>query len=85
MNLTKINCKELFKKAYENRYTWNDDFPGYKGKCIFSENDDIYEGNFVLGNDFKPEIHNIDDPKIVKSISSQLFEVSIHRVKRKFE
>ena len=85
MNLTEINCKELFKKAYEKRYTWNDDFTGYKGKCIFSENEDTYEGDFVLGNDFKPEIYNIDDQKIVKIISSQLFEVSIHRVKREFE
>ena len=85
MNLTEINCKELFKKAYEKRYTWNNDFSGYKGKCIFSVNSEAYEGNFVLGKDFKPEIHNIDDQKIVKSISSQLFEVSIHRVKRKFE
>ncbi len=85
MNLTKINCKELFKKAYEKRYTWNNDFAGYEGKCIFSENEDTYEGDFVLGNDFKPEIYNIDDQKIVKIISSQLFEVSIHRVKREFE
>ena len=85
MNLTKINCKELFKKAYEKRYTWSHNFCGYKGKCIFSVNSNVYEGNFVLGKDFKPEIHNIDDQKIVKSISSQLFEVSIHRVKREFE
>ena len=85
MNLTKINCREIFQKAYEKRYTWNTNFSGYKGKCIFSLNDDIYKGNFVLGKDFKPEIDNIDDQKIVKSISSQLFEVSIHRVKREFE
>ncbi len=85
MNLTEINCKELFKKAYENRYTWNHNFNGYKGKCIFSVNSDSYEGDFFLGKDFKPEIQNIEDQKIVKSISSQLFEVSIHRVKRKFE
>jgi hypothetical protein len=85
MNLTEINCKELFKKAYESRYTWTNDFRGYEGKCIFSFNNDTYEGNFVLGKDFKPEIQNIDDQKIVKSISSQLFEVSIHRVKREFE
>ncbi len=85
MNLTEINCKELFKKAYENRYTWNYNFCGYKGKCIFSVNSDSYEGDFVLGKDFKPEIQNIDDKKIVKSISSQLFEVSIHRVKREFD
>lgn len=85
MYLTEINCKELFKNAYERRYTWDSKFSGYKGKCIFSVNSDTYKGNFVLGKDFKPEIHNIDDQKIVKSISSQLFEVSIHRVKREFE
>ena len=85
MNLTEINCKELFKKAYEKRYTWSNNFCGYKGKCIFSVNNDTYKGNFVLGKNFKPEIDNIDDQKIVKSISSQLFEVSIHRVKREFK
>ncbi len=85
MNLTEIKCKELFKNAYERRYTWDNEFSGYKGKCIFSVNSNTYKGNFVLGKDFKPEIQNIDDQKIVKSISSQLFEVSIHRVKREFE
>ena len=85
MNLTEINCKELFKNAYEKRYTWDSKFSGYKGKCIFSLNSNTYKGNFVLGKDFKPEIDNIDDQKIVKSISSQLFEVSIHRVKREFK
>ena len=85
MNLTEINCKEIFQKAYEKRYTWTNDFSGYQGKCIFSLNSDNYEGKFFLGKDFKPEIHNIDDQEIVKSITSQLFEVSIHRVKRKFE
>ena len=85
MNLTEINCKEVFKKAYEKRYTWSNDFSGYEGKCIFSLNNNTYEGKFILGKDFKPEIQKISDQKIVKSISSQLFEVSIHRVKREFE
>ena len=85
MTLTEINCKELFKKAYERRYTWNTEFNGYKGKCIFSVNSDSYKGEFVLGKDFKPVIQNIDDQEIVNSVSSQLFEVCIHRVKRKFD
>ena len=85
MNLTEINCKELFQKAYEKRYTWNNELNGYKGKCIFSVNNNTYEGKFTLGKDFKPEIQNIGDQKIVKSISSQLFEVCIHRVKREFQ
>ena len=85
MRLTEINGKELFKKAYKKRYTWDTDFNGYKGKCIFFINNNIHEGKFVLGKDFKPDIQKIEDAKILKSISSQLFEVCIHRVKREFQ
>ena len=84
-SLKKINCKEIFRNAYENRYTWNDDFNGYQGKCTFITNNYLHEGTFVLGNDFKPHIQKIEDEKIVKIISSQLFEVCIHRVKREFQ
>jgi len=84
-NLKKINCKEIFKKAYENRYTWKNDFQGYRGKCTFLTKNNIHKGDFVLGKDFKPNIQNIEDEKVVKSIASQLFEVCIHRVKREFE
>ena len=80
-----INCKEIFRNAYENRYTWEKDFNGYQGKCIFSINNRMHEGKFVLGKDFKPNIQKIDDDEIVKSIASQLFEVCIHRVKRQFQ
>jgi len=84
-NPQEINCKEIFKKAYENRYTWKNDFHGYRGKCIFLTKNNIHKGNFVLGKDFKPNIQNIEDEKVIKSIASQLFEVCIHRVKREFE
>jgi len=84
-NPREINCKEIFRKAYENRYTWKNEFNGYKGKCIFLINNNIHEGEFLLGKDFKPNIQKIEDDKIVKNIASQLFEVCIHRVKRDFE
>ena len=84
-NLKKINCKEIFRKAYEKRYTWSSDFNGYQGKCNFLTNKNIYKGIFTLGKDFKPNIQKIKDENIVKSIASQLFEVCIHRVKREFE
>ena len=81
---SKLNCKEIFKEAYENRYTWPNKFNGYSGKCIFVENGKSIEGEFILDSNFKPKITNISDKNIVKGISSQLFEVSIHRVKREF-
>jgi len=83
--LTEINCKDIFRKAYENRYTWKNEFNGYKGKCTFIKKNNIHEGTFLLGKDFKPNIKKIEDEKIVKGIASQLFEVCIHRVKREFK
>ena len=67
-NLKEINCKEIFRKAYENRYTWKNKFCGYKGKCIFFVNNNFHEGEFLLDKDFKPNIQKIDDENIVKSI-----------------
>jgi len=84
-NLQENNCKEIIKNAYENRYTWKNDFHGYQGKCIFFTNNKVHKGEFILGKDFKPNIQKIEDEKIVKGIASQLFEVCIHRVKRDFK
>ena len=84
MIISKINCKETFQEAYEKRYTWPKTFNGYRGKCLYIDNEKSLEGQFTLGKNFKPEIKNILDVNIVKSISSQLFEVCIHRVKRDF-
>ena len=83
-SLKEQSCKDIFQNAYEKRYTWNTDFKGYKGKFNYLFDKHSYEGEFLLGEDFKPEIKNIYDEKIKKSISSQLFEVCIHRVKREF-
>ena len=83
-NLKEINCKEIFRNAYEKRYTWENDFNGYQGKCTFIHKNNIHEGKFLLGKDFKPNIQKIDDENIAKIIASQLFEVSIHRVRRDF-
>jgi len=81
---SKFNCKEIFKEAFNNRYTWPNKFNGYSGKCIFVENEKSIEGDFILDSSFRPQIKNISDNKILKRISSQLFEVAIHRVKREF-
>ena len=81
---SKLNCKEIFKEAYNNRYTWPNKFNGYRGKCIYVENENSIEGEFSLDSNFKSKISNISDNNIIKGISSQLFEVAIHRVKREF-
>ena len=79
-------CREAFREAYENRYTWNVDFKGYSGLCCYKVNNQIKEqGSFNLSSDFKSSVFDIKDEEIKKSINSQLWEVAIHRVKRSFD
>jgi len=84
MIFSKVKCKEIFEEAYNSRYTWPNTFKGLSGKCIFEENKKTFEGEFILDSSFKPQITNISDKSVAKKISSQLFEVAIHRIKREF-
>ena len=85
MSSTEFNCKKIFQNAFEKRYTWPKNFSGYKGSCSFQENNNnVLEGEFVVGKNFQPKVKNIDDNEVVKMLSSQLFEVVIHRVKKSF-
>ncbi len=79
------DCKKLFRRAYENRYAWDEDFKGYAGSCDYQKGSRVYQGQFVITSDLKPNVKDINDDKITKLISSQLWEVAIHRVKRSFE
>ena len=79
------SCTEFFKAAYENRYTWESNFSGYKGSCSWTDGTKAIKGSFNLGKDLKATINNIDDEQIHKAMSSQLWEVAIHRVRRSFE
>ena len=79
------DCAHFFKAAYDNRYTWDSDFSGYEGSCTWSDGEREIKGSFCLGKDLKATINHIEDEKIHKAISSQLWEVAIHRVRRSFE
>ncbi len=78
-------CKSVFKAAYENRYTWESDFSGYEGNCSWTDGNREIKGTFRLGQDLKATVNEINDEQIQKAISSQLWEVAIHRVRKSFE
>ena len=79
------DCTEQFQAAYENRYTWEPTFSGYKGTCEWTNGNTNEKGSFFLGKALKASVSNITDESIQKAISSQLWEVAIHRVRRSFE
>ncbi len=78
------DCTELFQLAYENRYTWDTGFLGYKGRCSWSNGIKEAQGNFTLASDFKSSVNDIQDKNITNAIAAQLWEVAIHRVRRSF-
>ena len=79
------DLREVFRRAYETRYTWEPGFSGYKGNCIWQQDDQRVEGRFEIGADLKAKVEGIDDEQVLKAINSQLWEVAIHRVRRSFE
>ena len=85
------DCTAAFRAAYENRYTWEPGFGGYKGRAVWEQPgaagapDQCAEGTFVVGADLKATVEGITDEAIHKAVASQLWEVAIHRVRRSFE
>ena len=79
------DLRDIFRRAYENRYTWEPGFGGYQGRCIWKQGDQQVEGRFQIGADLKAKVEGIEDEVILKAISSQLWEIAIHRVRRSFE
>ena len=47
------DCRDAFRAAYENRYTWEPGFGGYQGRCIWEQGDRRVEGRFKIGADLK--------------------------------
>jgi hypothetical protein len=79
------DLRETFRAAYENRYTWDPGFSGYRGRCVWQQGDRHEEGTFQVGSDLKAQVDGIADETVTKAVASQLWEVAIHRVRRSFE
>ena len=79
------DVRAAFRAAYENRYTWEPGFGGYRGRCVMEQGEQKVVGTFTVGADLKAKVEGIEDPEMDKAIASQLWEVCIHRVRRSFE
>jgi Protein of unknown function (DUF3386) len=78
------SAQELFQAAYENRYTWDANFPGYTATVEFKHGDRVLTGEIAVKANLSAEVTGIEDEEARKSIIGQLREVAIHRVRRTF-
>jgi Protein of unknown function (DUF3386) len=80
-----MEARELFRAAYENRYTWDKNFPGYTTDVTLKEGDKVYTAKARVNANLTADVSEIDDEDAKKAIHGQLWEVAIHRVRRPFE
>jgi hypothetical protein len=84
MTATQISAQELFQAAYENRYTWDEKFPGYTADITYKYDDQVIKGQVRIDANMKAEVLNVEDEAAKKAIHGQAWEIAVHRVRRAF-
>lgn len=84
MTVTQISAQELFQAAYENRYTWDRDFPGYTADVTYKNDDQVFTAKVCINAELKAEVSGLDDEQASKAIQYQAWEIAIHRIRRAF-
>lgn len=79
-----LTAQDVFRSAYENRYTWDSNFPGYQAKVIMNSQEQQYTAQIKVNSDLSFEVSEIEDQAAKKAIQGQLWEMTIHRVKHSF-
>lgn len=85
MTVTQLSAQELFRAAYENRYTWDQNFPGYTADITFKDDDKVITGQVRINANLKAEVLGVDDEQAKQAIHGQAWEIAIHRIRRSFE
>jgi Protein of unknown function (DUF3386) len=83
--ITQVSATDLFRAAYENRYTWDKIFPGYTATVTLTQGDEVFTGKVQVNADLSATVSGIDNTDAADSIKGQLREVAIHRIRRTFE
>ncbi len=79
------NARELFQTAYENRYTWDANFPGYMADLELKQGDEVFQGKIRVNPDLSIDVTNIEDEKVKESVYNQMRDIVTHRKRSSFE
>ncbi|MFW6358979.1 MAG: DUF3386 domain-containing protein [Chroococcales cyanobacterium] len=79
------NAQALFQAAYENRYTWDDSFPGYTADLTLTQGDEVYSGKVRVDNNLNVEVTGIEDEKVAESVYNQMRDIITHRKRSSFD
>jgi hypothetical protein len=77
-------AQERFRSAYENRYTWDKNFPGYQAQLTLTQGEEVYHGTIKVNADLTVEVTGIEDEKVQESIYNQMRDIVTHRKRKSF-
>lgn len=78
-------ARELFQTAYESRYTWDKNFPGYSADVQVMQGAEVYTGHIRINHDMSLEVTGVTDPQVEEGIYTQLQDIVTHRQRTPFE
>ena len=78
------SAREVFRTAYENRYTWNKQFPGYTATVEFKQGKENNRGHVRINPDLSVEVSGVNSED-ARQIDSQLRMIIVHRRQVPFE
>lgn len=78
-------ARDLFRAAYENRYTWDANFPGYSADLELKQGDEVYPAKVRINHDLSVEVQDVDNEEVQQSIYTQLRDIVTHRKRSTFE
>jgi len=85
MTATSTNqAQELFRNAYENRYTWDKNFPGYEAQLTLTQGEEVYHATVKVNADLTVDVTGIEDEKVQESIYNQMRDIVTHRKRKSF-
>ncbi len=76
---TSKTAQELFKTAYESRYTWDEDFPGYSADVQLIQGEVTHTGQIFIHRDLSVEVNGVSEHQMQEGIYIQLLDVVTHR------
>lgn len=76
---TSKTAQELFQTAYESRYTWDEEFPGYSADVQLIQEQETYTGKIFIHRDLSVEVSGVSERQVQEGIYIQLLDVVTHR------
>ena len=78
-------ARDRFRAAYENRYTWDGNFPGYTTELELQQGEEVYTAKIRVESDLSVEVTEIEDEQVKESVYNHMRDVITHRKRSSFD